>query len=95
MEGTFAGTVDGIDVQAFGGRSVPCQAIHNNRTSERIQIETYDLRLQSALELASAKQRLSMSDARSTVSPARSLSSVADPRPIRSVRILGRPTPGR
>lgn len=58
QEETFGGKVDGIDVQAFDGLPVRCQAILNPPGGEPVQIDVLEPRLQSALELASAKQCL-------------------------------------
>ena len=56
MEDTFLGTVDGIDVHALEGQPVRCFAILNSPGRDPFQIVAYEPRLQSALELASAKK---------------------------------------
>lgn len=55
-EQIFEGKVDGLDVQAYQNRPVRCQAILNPPGGDPIQIEVLEQRLQSALELASAKE---------------------------------------
>jgi len=54
--GDFRGTVDGIDVHAFGGQPVRCFAFVNQDGNDTIQVVAYEPRLQSALELASSKK---------------------------------------
>jgi hypothetical protein len=53
---SYRGTVDGIDVHAFGGQPVRCFAFVNQTENDYIQIVTYEARVQSALELASSKK---------------------------------------
>lgn len=56
MEVSLTGTVDGIDVHALTpGQPVRCFAVLNSPDRDPVQIVVYEPRLQSALELASAK----------------------------------------
>jgi hypothetical protein len=52
----YQGTVDGIDVHAYGGQPVRCFAIINQGPKESIQVIAYRIELQAALQLASAKR---------------------------------------
>lgn len=53
---SYVGTVDGIDVHAFGGQPVRCFAFINLDPHDYIQVIAYEARLQAALELASAEK---------------------------------------
>ncbi|WP_216912976.1 hypothetical protein [Nocardia noduli] len=56
MEVSLTGTVDGIDVHALvSGQPVHCFAVINGPGRDPVQIVVYEPRLQTALELASAK----------------------------------------